>query len=405
MNPDNQGNNSDASASVPARRKRGRPRKYPRPNLNHGENDHVPRDGVNACAPPGAEGANRNQPRQAEPIGEGNDIMMGQPVHGVIEAAFDAGYLLSVRVGPSETMLRGVVFKPGHYVPVSADNDVAPHVRMIRRNHVPFPAENFAQVQGSRSRDSRNGFAHLFGESQPANQMARVKARQVTSGPVETAKPVIPRGNVVPVVLKPVNLSNGGPAVNQPSQVGSQAHHLTTFKGKQVSDTNGSTPTNQVLTEESQVLPSQPASSHQTIPGGMQTEAGVFKQFLTEELPESEDKPRNLPGMPFEKLLTEVMKRIQSPSQSVETQTEDQALSIEPLQAVQMDHSVSMPKPLENYRTGKMTELLQAVQENMIETQASGAEAAEARISPNPETESEKEGSLFENKPLQAASV
>lgn len=54
--------------------------------------------------------------------------MVGQEVTGVVEATLDAGYLLSVRIGDSNTYLRGIVFKPGHYVPVTADNDVAPHV-------------------------------------------------------------------------------------------------------------------------------------------------------------------------------------------------------------------------------------------------------------------------------------
>ncbi|MED6203430.1 Protein METABOLIC NETWORK MODULATOR 1, partial [Stylosanthes scabra] len=66
--------------------------------------------------------------------------MVGQAVSGVIEAVFDAGYLLSVRVGDSDTTLRGLVFKPGRYVPISSENDVAPGVPMIQRDEVPIPS-------------------------------------------------------------------------------------------------------------------------------------------------------------------------------------------------------------------------------------------------------------------------
>ncbi|GAV72935.1 hypothetical protein CFOL_v3_16423 [Cephalotus follicularis] len=417
MNQTNQGNNPDASADAPVKRKRGRPRKYPRQNMDLVENVHVARDQnqnrvENACIPPGFGGINGNVPHQIDPNDNANDVMVGQAVYGVIEATFDAGYLLTVRVGNSGSTLRGVVFKPGQYVPVRADNDVAPGVQMIRRSEIPFPAENNNQVHGynpqPRERNDnvnshRNAAAHHFNEPSPVNQVSRVlphaanqvasKSKQVPSMAAQSALPMSTRVNVVPVVLQPVNLSNGEPLANQPPPVANQAAHQLAPKGKQALEashsSNGSTPMNQIPTVGNPLLPSQLQTSHQVVPKRMQNETAIFKQLSAETLQDAEAKSTKLPGRPFEKLLTEVIKRIQSPSQSEDNQTDsksaghtleiedgnlDQPLSIEPLQVVQPNlhnYSASMSKPLESYGAGKMTELLQAVQEKMKESQTS----------------------------------
>ncbi|KAF2285776.1 hypothetical protein GH714_007745 [Hevea brasiliensis] len=302
--------------------------------------------------PPGFVTVNGNQPRQVDPVNDASDIMVGQVVHGVIEAAFDAGYLLTVRVGNSETTLRGVVFKPGRCVPVSTDNDVAPGIQMIRRNEIPIPRENYAQVpsHNPRSRE-RNGTFHT---AQAANPVAS-KGKQVPSMASHASSPGNSRANVVPVVLHPVDLSNG--TSGELSSVATQPADAVAFKGK--------------------------------------------KQ-------EAEAKSMKLPGMPFEKLLTEVIKRTQVPSLSTKTDNgsavnlsakdsrraaEDdvdgtgQPLYIEPLQSVQPvlhNHPAVVSRPLENYRTGRMTELLQ---ENMTENQATNVqdEITDARLKLNEE--------------------
>ncbi|XVF03884.1 hypothetical protein REPUB_Repub05bG0031600 [Reevesia pubescens] len=397
MNPGNdQENNPDASADVPLKRKRGRPRKNPKHRLNLGGNAQTPRYHNPICTentriPPGFEGVNENQPRQANPINDTSDVMVGQAVYGVIEAAFDAGYLLTVRVGNSDTTLRGVVFKPGHYVPVSAENDVAPNVQMIRRNEISFPRERNEQHFNSH----RNGVAHLFNEPAVASLVPRAwasnlggsKSKHVQPVATQSASPLLSRGNVVPVVLQPPSLPNGESVANQPSSVASQPAHLVASKGKQVSEaadtSNGGTPTNQMPTVGNQIFHTQPQNSNHTVPKGIQSE--TVSSNPAEVLQETEAK--SMAGMPFEKLLTEVMKRIQVPRQPLETQggnlsvkdsghnlEDDQPLSIEPLQAVQPAHSSSVLKPMENFRTGKMTELLQAVQENMRENRASRTE-------------------------------
>ncbi|XWS11214.1 hypothetical protein CRYUN_Cryun38cG0065100 [Craigia yunnanensis] len=399
MNQDNdQENDLDPSADVPLKRKRGRPRKNPKHNLNQVEDALTPRNqnlnhAENTRIQPGFEGGNDNQPRQVNPINDANDIMVGQAVYGVIEAAFDAGYLLTVKVGNSDTTLRGVVFKPGHYVPVSAENDVAPNVQMIRRNEIRFPKERNEQHVNSH----RNVTAHPFDESTVANQVPRARAsnlggskgKHVQSVATQSASPLMARGNVVPVVLQPASLPNGESIANQQSLVASQPAHLVASKGKQVSEaaesSNEGTPTNQMPTVGNQIFPTQPQSSNHTVPKGIQSETVSYNQPPIEVLQETEAK--SMTGMPFEKLLTEVMKRIQVPPQPLEAQRgnfsvkdsghnleDDQPFSIEPLQAVQPAYSSSVLKPMENFRTGKMTELLQAVQENMRENQASRTE-------------------------------
>ncbi|KAJ6950496.1 hypothetical protein NC651_004228 [Populus alba x Populus x berolinensis] len=102
MSEANQGNNPDASAIVPLKRRRGRPRKYPKMEVDHEANAHVPgiqnlNHGENAHAPPGFGVVNSNQPHQIGPVNNAIDAMIGQSVYCVIEATFDAGYLLNVR--------------------------------------------------------------------------------------------------------------------------------------------------------------------------------------------------------------------------------------------------------------------------------------------------------------------
>ncbi|KAE8125566.1 hypothetical protein FH972_020354 [Carpinus fangiana] len=397
MNQTYQGSNPDGSVDVPVKRKRGRPRKYPKLDLE--EKARIPKDQnlhrrESHRVPPGFEGANGNQPRQVDSIDNANDGMAGQVVSGVIEAAFDAGYLLSVRVGNSDTTLRGVVFKPGHYVPVSAENDVAPEMQMIRRNEVPLPAENYTHGHGfnPRSREREQNFNshrngnHSLNELPIVNQfvpksanLVALKGKQVPSVAAQTARPVIPKGNVVPVVLKPVN---GIALANQPSPYAIQPAHLVASKSNKVvrgaQSSDGSIVNNQVPAVVNQVPPPQPQSSHQ----------------FTAKDSQSDNVPSTRPP-------EEVSKKIQAPSESAKTGIDgstlagktsvkgsghrlvdeiddiDQPLLIEPLQSVQPDlHTQPDPaaKPFENNITGKMTELLQVLQESTMENQVPQAE-------------------------------
>ncbi|OIV93418.1 hypothetical protein TanjilG_02955 [Lupinus angustifolius] len=75
-----------------------------------------PGSGEQTSLPPGYEGVDRNQQLQRDQKNGSYDTIVGQAVSGVIEAVFDAGYLLNVRVG-SDTILRGDNFSNG--VPIS----------------------------------------------------------------------------------------------------------------------------------------------------------------------------------------------------------------------------------------------------------------------------------------------
>nr|TKR90406.1 hypothetical protein D5086_0000233700 [Populus alba] len=133
--------------------------------------------------------------------------------------------------------------------------------------------------------------------------MVGSKGKQVLSVVPQT--PTISRGNVVPVVLQPVNLSNGALSASASNQTA----HLVPSKGKQVLDaahsSNGLTPTNEIIQFQSQ-------NNHQVI-------TSPFNQNPAGGLHESEASPMKTTHMPFEKLLTEVISRVHAPSQSTET--------------------------------------------------------------------------------------
>ncbi|CAN8301871.1 unnamed protein product [Cochlearia groenlandica] len=255
-------NNHTVSGDFTAKRKPGRPRKHPK--LDSDEQS--------------LHGLTRRH---------NDEAMVGQSVNGVIEAAFEDGFLLSVNVGSSGNMLRGVVFKPGRCDPVSVDNDIAPNVPMIRRRN----SDGSTAKAGRRSR---------YREKRGSD------VRTIPLVPVPIQPVTIPENLVAPVALQPVNLHNSS------GQVPVQDHMQTKTE------------------------------SHVTASGA------------------SNDKP-------FETLLTQVMEKgqVQNTAQVTEPESDEQAMCIEPLQAIHPVNPASIPKPIPSYGGGKMTELLQAMQENV----------------------------------------
>ncbi|CAH9093525.1 unnamed protein product [Cuscuta epithymum] len=120
---------------LPAKRRRGRPRK----------DGGIPQRG--SCpAPsqqptPSPEVVKRTlQPLEVNQTSNGVESnMVGKMVTGVIDGFFDAGYFLTIRVENDTTLLRGVVFRPGRFAPISASNDVAPQAKMYHRKDIPVP--------------------------------------------------------------------------------------------------------------------------------------------------------------------------------------------------------------------------------------------------------------------------
>ncbi|KAJ6314042.1 hypothetical protein OIU78_017658 [Salix suchowensis] len=269
---------------------------------------------------------------------------------------------MSSRVGDTETTLRGVVFKPGHYVPVNPENDIAPDVPMIIRNEIPLTRESKTQAHTRKPGPrGRNGTAHADRAANPVGS----KGKQVFSVVPQT--PTISRGNVVPVVLQPVNLSNDAPSASATNQT----DYLVPSKGKQVLD---SAQSSNRLTPPSEIIPFQSRNNHQVI-------TSPFNQNPAGGPHESEVSQMKTTLMPFEKLLTEVIKH--APSQSTETNSslavnlsvEDSAIvgkkdasdteSVKPLQVLQShvdSHPAVASRPSEDCKIGKM---IQFLQENM----------------------------------------
>ncbi|CAN8248279.1 unnamed protein product [Cochlearia groenlandica] len=247
-----------------AKRKPGRPRKHTK--LGSNSNEEKP-----LGSPPGFQ---QQQPLRHRD--DNNEAMVGQTVSGVIEATFEAGFLLTVKIGSSDSILRGVVFKPGRCDLVSVDNDVAPNVPMIRRRN---NSDNvFSSGRKSRFREKRGG--------------GDARSSALVPVPIQPAHPKIPNNHMVPVVLQP---NGGGTRV--------PVHHGPHMQTEAVS------------------------------------QASNGKLFET---------PHTGP--------------------SVEAESDEQALSIEPLQAIHPVHPVHVAKPMASYGHGNLTELLQAVQENVRET-------------------------------------
>ncbi|XP_060188453.1 uncharacterized protein LOC132617471 [Lycium barbarum] len=118
MNDQHKQENPTAPTILPAKRRRGRPRK-----------DEGPAKRIILQTPiaPVPEMSQKDST-------DGN--MLGQIVSGVIDGSFDAGYFLSVKLGNNATMLRGLVFEPGRFSPITAANDIAPQVKMHHRSRV-----------------------------------------------------------------------------------------------------------------------------------------------------------------------------------------------------------------------------------------------------------------------------
>ncbi|XP_047317172.1 uncharacterized protein LOC124920672 [Impatiens glandulifera] len=195
------GDISAAPSSILIKRKRGRPRKD--------RSQIRARTGVRT----GLQGRNNIQSHPKESSEVANDSIVGLTVTGVVEAAFDAGYMLKVRIGDSDISLRGVVFKPGHYVPISTENDVAPNVQMIQRTEIPLQkVRKVRRSKGSRRKkdgdyNGNNMSSFLNEDFEQSNK--HVPGKSITTVVTYSAPPVGSRGTFVPVVLKPMNLTNG----------------------------------------------------------------------------------------------------------------------------------------------------------------------------------------------------
>lgn len=207
MTQENQGTGSAVPDNLPAKRKRGRPRKDrsqtqgqvpAAPNQTPGQVPVTPSQTPGqvpvtpsqtqgqVLAIPTPEIEKKNQRQKIDAATDAKSDMVGQAVFGILDGSFDAGYLLTVRVGETNTILKGVVFQPGSSVPVSGSNDVAPHMKMMKRAEVNIPQVDVItpgqspcvqSVQFNKRPDLSPGRSESFHHSRgtpPANTVPRV---------------------------------------------------------------------------------------------------------------------------------------------------------------------------------------------------------------------------------------
>lgn len=302
-----QGNSSYGAVTLPVKRGRGRPRKDS--NLKRVKTAHFP---------PGIKQTKEIRPQQVDTVNVANDEMIGQAVTGVVETAFDAGYFLNVRIG--DLNFRGVVFKPGHFDPVTAENDVAPHVPMIIRNDIHLPIRNQIQVHGH-------------------NRRPQLSLSAPTTAP-PSGHLVGAHSAVVPVVLQPVNPTNGFPPTTQAPPDSSQAAHMTAALKERSLQTVAPLAT----------LPPDGSLIEMTngVEASHKLSAGNLNVVVERDIGDMNEPP-----------------------------------SIEPSDSMDSPLPISVSKPLMNYGIGRMTELLQAVQENLMENQVLRGEELIRTRSPN----------------------
>ncbi|KAL8127293.1 uncharacterized protein LOC141721300 [Apium graveolens] len=352
------GNSSYDSAGISLKRKRGRPRKdkslYHALSVRPREPENLLRI-ENASVPPGFPLLNGVQVNSVED----GSIKVGQAVTGVVESVFDAGYLIAVKIGNSNITLRGVVFKPGHYAPVTAQNDVAPHLQMIRGNDV-------AQRRQRRPKERHQRNAAYLGNGLSTHTLAANLLTAKDKSTAIVASPLVPpvgaRGTVVPVVLEPSNA------------VAAQVAHMATLKGKQV----------QTDTPLSTYVPKEPAphlSQSQTIsflkPNDVNRKDGPINHGSLELHKCTADKTMNsmnirLPAEGFQGGSQPLKAQGYSSVPEQKTSDMNETLYVEPLRTVHNNHhnqSPFAPDCAGQNGVGRMTELLQAVQDNMKENQ------------------------------------
>ncbi|KAI3675608.1 hypothetical protein L1987_85198 [Smallanthus sonchifolius] len=341
MDPVNQEARPSDTLVGPEKRKRGRPRKDPSEKRAQRARSQA------AARMSRGFGQPTNNTPLVDLINDPTEVMVGQIVTGVVQATFDAGYLLAVRIGNSNITLTGAVFKPGHTAPVTPENDVAPHVEMINRTQIPFPTE--LQPKRRRKRRSKEKNMQLVTYVGNGPDSVATNSSSKTDYVLPSSVPQVgARGTVIPVVLQPINLSNGL-STNQP------APHLRASQGKPVHSVLPLAvyPPNRPT---SQASDSQTSSQFTVAPSGSGNENASFKHTEGGKTVKSSDVQ----------------------DQVVKTESDigdmNEPLFVEPLQTRHTVQHFQHPPVLGGVMhggTGRMTQLLQAVQQKMGDDQVS----------------------------------
>ena len=169
MDQQNQGTNSSLPVETPMKRKRGRPRK---------DGSQVKRERLTKSN--SVSGTHHRLGASRSNEEDDDDEMVGQVVSGVCEGSFDAGYFVTVKVGNTDTLLRGAVFVPGLFTPISAANDVAPYAKMYKRKEIPIPV---LSPQGSAPRLRRKNKQPVLPENTAPMAVDQAPSSDVQCGP------------------------------------------------------------------------------------------------------------------------------------------------------------------------------------------------------------------------------
>ncbi|XP_073026673.1 uncharacterized protein [Primulina eburnea] len=383
MNQVNQGEGSVVPFAHQVKKRRGRPRKDT--NLKHARAAH---------APPGFEVKQEYHPQRAYKTNA--DSMVGQAVTGVVEATFDTGYLLALRIGNSNTNFRGVVFKPGHYAPITAETVVAPHLQMIKRNDVRLPHDHQSWSRIQKLSIQTTGLVP-----------SKLKYPSPVTAPL--IPPVGARGTVVPVVLQPVNRSNGFSGSNQMPSVTSRVPHVMAFGNKDdhVVESSAMLPQDQSILA-SQIFVTTQSNSSLQVPKGSEKNDNVSS--LNEGIPVAghgeEGKPMKSTDVISPDLSQSTDSQVESDSEAWVSSPENSGMvsnqetgnSNEPFLTESLQ-TTFVAKPLFTYGSGRMTELLKAVHENIkdspmqIAEQLSFASQVEFHATRSAETDPKNEAS------------
>ncbi|KAL1811468.1 hypothetical protein DCAR_0623608 [Daucus carota subsp. sativus] len=345
-----EGNTSFTSAGIPMKRKRGRPRKdkslYRVASVRPRTHEKLHRV-ENAGGPPGAPAFKVDHVDQVEDKSSG---MVGQAVSGVVESVFDAGYLLAVKIGNSNVTLRGVVFKPGHYAPITAANDVAPRVQTIRRNEIPLTPPNQSIIRHADNLGNGSPQHHL------EINLFSTKDGYASSAAALSVPPVQAGATVVPVLQNPATAQDAHVAA-------SNGNYVQTAAPPSTCETNKSAPDF-----------SQSETMSHVIPRDVNSKDGPFDHGSLELQQGNEGKSMNsvnmsLPAEPgFQGGLQSSEARDFCNVPEQETNDMNEPLFVEPLRTVHTsfhNQSPFVPNLVGHNGVGRMTELLQAVQENM----------------------------------------
>nr|GMC78686.1 uncharacterized protein LOC109165175 [Ipomoea batatas] len=178
--------NSSSLPILPAKRRRGRPRK-----------DGSVAEKVISSSSQSSETRKIIQPGEVKEQGTEVDDMVGRMVSGVIDGCFDAGYFLTVRVANSSALLRGVVFQPGRFSPITAATDVVPQAKMFERRDMPVPVLNNGVIPQS---DMPAASEQVLHHPKPSFSPSMVVSQPQSgsgSGSVSVSVPAMSRSNSV----------------------------------------------------------------------------------------------------------------------------------------------------------------------------------------------------------------